>query len=79
MKPISQRLFILSLFVLLVVYALPVSDAVGARRYLDLSGLSPEIQKSIKGACGYYRRTEGPTSYARCITKQLERFGSALR
>ena len=55
MKPMPQRLFILSLFALLVVYALPVSDAVGAGRFLDLSGLSPEIQNSIESACGHYR------------------------
>ena len=40
----------------------------------DISHLSYEAQSSIKIACAY-AKTEGPASYARCISSQLTSIG----
>jgi len=66
-----QRFFPLTLFTLLIVFAVPVGHAVGAGGFPDLSGLSSEIQKSIESACGYYRRTQSPPEYIQCVKKRL--------
>jgi S1-C subfamily serine protease len=72
---ITRKISIRQLIIIIMgALCLFVADA-SAQVIPDISGLDQSLKKSIEGACGYYRRQEGPAAYANCVNKQLAGIG----
>ena len=59
------------IFIFIVAIIISSFNKVHAQGLPDLSSLDRGVQSSIEGACGYYRRMEGPAAYIRCVNKQI--------
>ena len=51
----------------------PSHSSASTVRTTDLSSIGAAERSAIENVCGFYQRTEGPASFQRCISTQLER------